>query len=258
MKAAPRTLIVALAAILWPLAGHGSGIEAVRGTVLSWAQAWSQKDASGYLAFYSPRFHSKGMDLQDWSRHKTNLFADPAPLSVAVEDLCVFIEGDRAEARFIQRYRRGTTADRGEKVLTLVNEDSRWRIVAETWTPLAPAAPERPAAQTCPTLIVKDITVATDPGQADRLTILLSCWREPRVTAIEGADPCLFIDLPGPCQWDGPATQAVEGWRIRRLRTLVAGTDGRLRIRLDLEPGADYRIDQITDRTHNSFTIEVH
>jgi len=250
-------MLITLAVALWPLAAQGSAIEQVRRMVLDWVQAWGQKDIQRYLAFYSPRFQPQGQQLQAWARQKPERFAATGPVTVEISDLSVFIEGSQASARFVQHYRSGSYADQGEKTLTLVRDQDRWQIVSETWETLDAAAGTVATVQPCQTNTVTDIAVTTDPQGADRLTVARACWGEPRITAVDGAEPFIFIDIPGPCRWEGPVSQTVAGGRIRRVRTLFPGADGLMRIRLDLAPGPDIQIDQIADRHRNRFIVEV-
>ena len=105
----------------------------MRDTVEAWRRAWEGKDVEGYLVHYDAEFQGDGRDLAGWAAHKRRVFARAGRIRVEVRSLEVVTEGERAFARFEQRYRSGRYADRGRKTLEFVRRDGRYRIRRETF-----------------------------------------------------------------------------------------------------------------------------
>ena len=107
----------------------------VRAVVESWRSAWEGKDLERYMSFYDESFHSEGRDRAGWRQHKRGVFLRAGDLQVAVEALEIEMTGDKASARFLQRYSSGKYRDRGTKTLRMVFRPAGPRIVAEEFEP---------------------------------------------------------------------------------------------------------------------------
>jgi hypothetical protein len=98
--------------------------------VASWAQAWASREADAVLALYSTNFvaPTDSSGSAAWlEQRREQVATGPVPHSM-IENLKVEADGaDRQIARFVQKF--GTNSLRKE--LTLVRENSSWRIVAE-------------------------------------------------------------------------------------------------------------------------------
>ncbi|UCD32673.1 MAG: nuclear transport factor 2 family protein, partial [Desulfobacterales bacterium] len=116
-------------------------IDHVRATVHAWAHAWQSQNLTRYMSFYSPAFRSGELGYKDWLNKKAQLFQKPVTIRVEISDLWVFIEGNRATARFVQSYQGPNITDTGEKTLLLINTNDKWMIISEKWTPLLSPAP---------------------------------------------------------------------------------------------------------------------
>ncbi len=110
---------------------------AVERTVRAWAGAWSRQDVAAYLGFYSPRFRpADGLPRTAWERLRRRRLVGPAWIRVDLDGLEVAVgDGGVAEARFRQTYRSPDYSDSVFKILRLVEEDGRWRIVSEGVAP---------------------------------------------------------------------------------------------------------------------------
>jgi murein L,D-transpeptidase YafK len=102
----------------------------------NWRQSWQTKNMPDYMAHYSDRFQSQGMNKKAWEKHKAKLAKLYQSIVVNLSKPLVLMHGNRAVARFIQQYKSDLNADLGEKTLHLVADgpNGSWRIISETWT----------------------------------------------------------------------------------------------------------------------------
>lgn len=101
-------------------------------TVQSWAEAWSQRDAAAYLAFYGKDFNVPGgRDRGEWETERSERVTRPAFIKVELDRVKVRLQGDSANVSFTQNYASNTYRDRGRKVLTLAKQGDAWKIVEE-------------------------------------------------------------------------------------------------------------------------------
>lgn len=109
-----------------------SAREAIAATVRAWAQAWSRQDVPAYLAFYGRGFTPpRSQDRATWEAERTRRLQAPSSIQVEVSDLRVDVRGDKAQARFRQRYESNLLQETVNKTLDLALEDGQWKIVRE-------------------------------------------------------------------------------------------------------------------------------
>ncbi len=101
--------------------------------VNAWAQAWSKKDADGYLAHYAKEFKTPGGEARaEWEKTRRARIAAPKSIAVGVESPKVTMTGtDRATVTFRQSYRSDVLKSNSRKTLVMVRTDGRWQIVEE-------------------------------------------------------------------------------------------------------------------------------
>jgi len=101
--------------------------------VNGWAEAWSKKDADGYLAYYAKEFKTPGGEARDaWEKTRRARIAAPKSIAVGVESPKVTMTGaDRATVSFRQNYRSDVLKSNSRKTLVMVRTDGRWQIVEE-------------------------------------------------------------------------------------------------------------------------------
>jgi tetratricopeptide (TPR) repeat protein len=101
--------------------------------VNGWAEAWSKKDADGYLAYYAKEFKTPGGEGRDaWEKTRRARIAAPKSIAVGVESPKVTMSGaDRASVTFRQSYRSDVLKSNSRKTLVMVRTDGRWQIVEE-------------------------------------------------------------------------------------------------------------------------------
>lgn len=115
--------------------------EAVHLVVARWVGGWQSGDLAAYRACYAADFTSKGMDLAAWVAHKTDLARRSKNIRIRIDRLQITVDGDRAEARFIQDYSSSLLKDTGEKRLVFKRIDGAWKITQELMAPSTPAKP---------------------------------------------------------------------------------------------------------------------
>lgn len=106
--------------------------EAVERAVYAWAEIWSQRDAAGYLSFYGKDFKVPGgRERAEWEAERTERVTRPEFIKVELDRLKISLQGDTAQATFMQSYASNTYRDRGRKTLVLEKQDDAWKIVEE-------------------------------------------------------------------------------------------------------------------------------
>lgn len=86
---------------------------------------------------------------------------------------------------------------------------------------------------------VEAIHFSADDPRWERVCCVLSEHEVPVVEVVEGENPRLFMDFLGVEAWKGPSAQQVKGRWIKRIRSHLHRDANRLRIVLDVLPGAD-------------------
>jgi tetratricopeptide (TPR) repeat protein len=114
-------------------ANAGNAEKEVEAAVRAWADAWSSKDMSGYLANYSPNFDTPGnQPRKAWEDARRARIVGKSRISVKVSNLSVSIQGSKATARFKQDYSADSLNVSSRKTLDLAKVSDRWVIVKES------------------------------------------------------------------------------------------------------------------------------
>jgi tetratricopeptide (TPR) repeat protein len=101
--------------------------------VHEWADAWSRKDVKGYLGYYANDFQTpRGMARKAWETERGKRIDKPGKLQVAVSDIKVSVNGDKATVRFRQQYTSSTFNGRTSKTMVFVKTGNRWLIQQES------------------------------------------------------------------------------------------------------------------------------
>ena len=110
-----------------------AGGEEVLKAVQAWANAWSKKDADGYLAFYAPDFKTpKGEPRAQWEKARKERIAAPKRIQVTIEAPKVTMKSDdNAVVSFRQKYRSDNLQSNNSKTLVLVRAEGKWKIQQE-------------------------------------------------------------------------------------------------------------------------------
>ena len=105
----------------------------VLAAVNGWAQAWSKKDADGYLSHYTKDFKAPGgQSRADWEKARRERITAPKSISVGIDSPKVTMQGsDRANVAFRQNYQSDVLKASSRKTLVMVKADGRWLIEEE-------------------------------------------------------------------------------------------------------------------------------
>jgi tetratricopeptide (TPR) repeat protein len=127
--AAPAATVAAVAPEKPAADASGDVVKALSG----WAQAWSKKDANGYLAYYAPDFKTPaGESRSDWEKTRRERIAAAKSISVAIESPKVTMrDAQQASVSFRQTYKSDKLTSKNRKTLELVKVDNRWLIREE-------------------------------------------------------------------------------------------------------------------------------
>lgn len=114
-------------------AAPADGAREVEQTVRAWAQAWSDRDMSRYLAAYDAAFETPGRQSRSaWEQERRARILGKSRITVQLMDLQITVQGQRAVAKFRQDYKADTLAILSRKTLELVRTGNRWLIVKES------------------------------------------------------------------------------------------------------------------------------
>jgi ketosteroid isomerase-like protein len=258
-------------------------IDDVRATVYAWSKSWQNRDINRYMSFYSPDFRSEGLDYKGWMQKKTKLFKTSGDIQVEITDLGVFVEAEYATARFVQRYHDLKFSDVGEKTLTMVSSNGKWKIVSEAWRPLAIST--RKTKETTPRSNLKKLSSASPPTdkeeidhevkdilqdsiviksikyrpEKDRENVFIASntFFVPEILTFEGNKPRVVIDIKPVSFWGGRYRTPVKGNLIKQIRTHLNPATKKLRIVLDLNPSENYFINQVYDKKKYTYRFEI-
>ncbi len=127
---APAKIEPQKAEVKQPRAG---GEQAVLQTVLAWADAWSQRKAETYLAFYAKDFKTpKSEERSQWEAARRERITSAKKIEVAVESPKVVLKDENnATVSFRQAYRSDTFKVSSRKTLIMVRAEGRWVIQQE-------------------------------------------------------------------------------------------------------------------------------
>lgn len=271
--------------ILFGLSGivSAGNIDDVRASVYAWCKSWQSRDINSYMSFYAKNFRSQGLDYRGWMQKKQKRFKMIDNLRVQIFDLGVFIEGEVATARFIQKYQDPKLSDTGEKTLTMVQSGGKWKIVSEAWKPYKGHVPRTREAPPQPIIKTKE-KVTSPVGKATRnqkasflsqsgiivksikfepqkniekLFIASNKHFIPKVLTLEGNEPKVVIDIKPVLSWSGPYRTPAKGNLVRQIRTYLHPDSDTLRIVLDLNPSENYYINKIYYEKRNIYCIEI-
>jgi ketosteroid isomerase-like protein len=283
MKKSIAILIINM--VLFGLTGiaPAGDIEDVRARVYAWSNAWQNRNINRYMYFYSPTFQSKGLNYKGWMEEKAKHFQKSGDIRIGISDLWVFIEGNYATARFLQRYQDIKYTDVGEKTLVLINTSGQWKIISEEWkqlkSPAGTAGGKRadkklrgidtkaqavdkagrdnkikgmPPAK----IVVKSIQFDIE-NDREKVFVALNSYSIPKVMTLNGGRPRVVVDVKNVSSWKGLSTIPVNGKLIKQIRTHFHHDAKKLRIVLDLTRTEDNIINKSFNNAENIFCVEV-
>ena len=115
-----------------PAPAADSSAEVIK-SVNGWAQAWSKKDADGYLAYYAKDFKTPaGEGRADWEKTRRSRISGAKSIAVGIDSPKVTMRGPQeASVSFRQTYRSDKLKSTSRKTLEMVKTDGRWLIREE-------------------------------------------------------------------------------------------------------------------------------
>ena len=107
---------------------HDEVLRAVNG----WAKAWSAKDVSSYLSFYSGDFQPQsGQSHKIWAEDRRVRIEGKGSINVEIGNPQVKVDGTTATVRFRQHYVSNQLRSNGPKTLVLSKQSGKWQIKQE-------------------------------------------------------------------------------------------------------------------------------
>jgi ketosteroid isomerase-like protein len=105
--------------------------EAIRNLVNKWLTSWKSGDMKTYRSCYTSDFQSKGMNLDAWVSHKTNVHQKSKKINISIDKLQISADENIATAVFTQHYSSAILKYSGKKKLELRKINDEWKIYRE-------------------------------------------------------------------------------------------------------------------------------
>jgi ketosteroid isomerase-like protein len=96
-----------------------------------WLTSWKSGDMKTYRSCYASDFQSKGMNLDAWVSHKTNVYQKSKNINVSIDNLQISADENFAAIIFTQHYSSSILKDSGKKTLELRKINDEWKIYRE-------------------------------------------------------------------------------------------------------------------------------
>ena len=103
----------------------------VRNLITKWVNSWQSGDMNNYRSCYAVNFESKGMNLNDWVSHKSDVRKNSKNINIRIDNLRISTDANNAMAVFIQHYNSSTLKSKGKKKLELIKINGEWKIYKE-------------------------------------------------------------------------------------------------------------------------------
>lgn len=98
-----------------------------------WLKAWEHQDVNTYLSFYSDKFKAPENNRAKWRNSRLHALKTNKNLSIRVSNLKINQIKNIIELNFIQEFNSDNYSDVGIKELVLINDETDWKILKETW-----------------------------------------------------------------------------------------------------------------------------
>lgn len=108
-------------------------LQGARRLVDGWSRAWSAQDVDAYLSYYARGFEPAGGGSRShWAATRRQRLQVPEFIQISITALeAEPVSESRGRVSFDQGYRSNTYQDSVRKVLELIREDGRWKILEE-------------------------------------------------------------------------------------------------------------------------------
>ena len=109
--------------------------------LINWKKAWenSVKDINTYFSFYSKKLITPYGNYENWKRHKLRVTRRKTWIKVSLDDIQILKDGrfnlfgykNVYVISFLQHYMSNNYNSTDRKVLYVINENGKWKILAE-------------------------------------------------------------------------------------------------------------------------------
>lgn len=132
-KSAPEKAAIAEKPAAQKPAVAESGSNEVLKAIKAWAKAWSDKDATTYLAFYAGDFHTpRGTSRPAWEKNRRERIDKPKSIQVEIiHPKISFTDATHARVSFKQSYHSDAIKSTTTKTLEMVKTGNEWLIQQE-------------------------------------------------------------------------------------------------------------------------------
>jgi hypothetical protein len=103
----------------------------VKKSLLSWANAWSNRDVKRYTASYKKNYAPAGKTHKDWVAGRRWNFKNKKYIKVSLSGIRIKADNKRYRATFKQRYESNTYKDVVNKEIIFVRQNGQWKIAKE-------------------------------------------------------------------------------------------------------------------------------
>ncbi|WP_051321295.1 L,D-transpeptidase Cds6 family protein [Chrysiogenes arsenatis] len=116
---------------------QGAVRQALHATLDAWKRDWESRDHGRYMSHYSRKFAVDQYNYDSWNSYKERVNRGKTMVRVTLENVQLFrypsMEHGKelALAKFRQRYVSNNYSDVTDKLLYLVNEKGKWKILSE-------------------------------------------------------------------------------------------------------------------------------
>jgi murein L,D-transpeptidase YafK len=104
----------------------------VKKSLLSWANAWSNRDVKRYTASYKKNYAPAGKTHKDWVAGRGWNFKNKKYIKVSLSEIRIAPDNNRYQATFKQRYESNTYKDVVNKEIIFMRQNGQWKIAKET------------------------------------------------------------------------------------------------------------------------------
>lgn len=100
--------------------------------IQKWLTGWRSGNMKVYRDCYDAKeFQSRGMNLDEWIAHKTNVRQKSDDIKISIDRLKISVNQDRAQASFQQFYSSSIMKSSGKKTLEFKKIGNAWKITRE-------------------------------------------------------------------------------------------------------------------------------
>jgi hypothetical protein len=101
--------------------------------VQGWAQAWSNKDMSGYLGSYGPNFDPPGKQARKaWEEDRRARIVGKSKINVKLSSMAISVQGRQGHRQVQAGLQRRLVEHLQPQTLDLAKVGERWVIVKES------------------------------------------------------------------------------------------------------------------------------